>query len=101
MPKLLSRSKHEEFKSNSALQIKDQKERRAKSEEKNGALRNLVPAALFPAPASYEHCSCSPLFSCISCIVVFATIFGFSPFYPCCSHLCLDCMVFHLVCKAT
>ena len=100
MPNLLSRSKHEEFKSNSALQIKDQKERRAKSEEKNGALQNLVLAALFPAPASYEHCSCSPLFSSISRIVVFATIFGFSPFYPCCNHLCLDRMVFHLVCKA-
>ena len=35
MPKLLSRSKHEEFESNSALEIKDQKERRAKSEEKH------------------------------------------------------------------
>ena len=34
MPKLLSRSKHEEFKSNSALHIKDQKERKTKSEEK-------------------------------------------------------------------
>ena len=34
MPKLLSRSKHKEFKSNSALQIRDQKERREKSEEK-------------------------------------------------------------------
>ena len=100
MPKLLSRSKHEEFKSNSALQIKDQKERREKSEEKNRALQKLVLVALFPAPASCEHCSCSPLFSCISRIVVFATIFGFSPFYPCCNHLCLDSMVFHLVCKA-
>ena len=34
MPKLLSRSKHEEFESNSSLQIRYQKERRAKSEEK-------------------------------------------------------------------
>ena len=34
MPKLLSRSKHEEFESNSSLQIRSQKERRAKSEEK-------------------------------------------------------------------
>ena len=34
MPKLLSQSKYEELESNSALQIKDQKERRAKSEEK-------------------------------------------------------------------
>ena len=34
MPKLLSRSKHEEFESNSSLKIRSQKERRAKSEEK-------------------------------------------------------------------
>ena len=34
MPKLLSRSKHEEFESNSSLQIRSQKERREKSEEK-------------------------------------------------------------------
>ena len=31
MPKLLSRSKHEKFESNSALQIRDQKERRAEN----------------------------------------------------------------------
>ena len=34
MPKLLSRSKHEDFESNSSLQIISHKERRAKSEEK-------------------------------------------------------------------
>ena len=34
MPKLLSRSKHEEFKSNSALQIRYQKERRAENARK-------------------------------------------------------------------
>ena len=34
MPKLLSRSKHKEFESNSSLQIRSQKERRAKREEK-------------------------------------------------------------------
>ena len=33
MPKLLSRSKHEEFKSNLALQTRDEKERRAENEE--------------------------------------------------------------------
>ena len=101
MPKLLSRSKHEEFKSNSALHINDQKERRAKSEEKmehceiwflQHYSQPLHPASTVPA---------APLFSCISRIVVFATIFGFSTFYPCFNHLCLDCMVFHLVCKAT
>ena len=34
MPKLLSQSKHEEVESNSLLQIRSQKERRTKSEEK-------------------------------------------------------------------
>ena len=34
MPKLLSRSKHEEFESNSALQIRDQKERRVENAKK-------------------------------------------------------------------
>ena len=34
MPKLLSQSKHEEFKPNSALQIRDQKERRAENAKK-------------------------------------------------------------------
>ena len=34
MPKLLSQSKHEEFESNSALQIKDQKERRVENAKK-------------------------------------------------------------------
>ena len=34
MPKLLSRSKHEEFESSSELQIRDQKERRAENARK-------------------------------------------------------------------
>ena len=46
MPKLLSRSKQEEFKSNSALQIKDQKERRAKCEEKWSTVGVLLPLPL-------------------------------------------------------
>ena len=46
MPKLLSRSKHEEFESNSALQIKDQKERREENTRKLEHLRNLVPASI-------------------------------------------------------
>ena len=96
MPKLLSRSKHEEFKSNSTLQIKDQKERRAKCEE-NGALQECF---YHCHCASCEHCSCSPCSPAFHALVVFATIFGFSPFYPCYIQLCLDCMVFHLVCKA-
>ena len=92
MRKLLSRSKHEEFKSNSTLQIKDHKERRAKCEEKHHC-RKASPASTVP--------SCSPCFLAFHAFVLFVTVFCFSPFYPCCIHLCLDCMVFHFVCKAT
>ena len=99
MPKLLSRSKHEEFKLNSTLQIKYQKERRAKCEE-NWTLQESF---------SSVHCthlqrtvpSCSPCSPVFHAFVLFVIVFGFSPFYPCCNHLCLDCMVLHLVCKPT
>ena len=48
MPKLLSRSKHEEFESNSALQIGDQKERRAENAKKMEHCEIK------------SHCHCSP-----------------------------------------
>ena len=98
MPKLSSRSKHEEFKSNSALQIRDQKERKVenarkeehKVEKKREAvefcriakisqatefrrLRNCpFPATVHPA----DHCSLSYdlLF-----LDFFCYIFGFLP----------------------
>ena len=74
MPKLLSRSKHEEFKSNSALQIKDQKERRAKSEEKmehceiwflQHCSQPLHPASTVPAAP------CSPAFHALLFLLQF------------------------------
>ena len=46
MSKLLSRYKHEEFESNSALQIKDQKERRAEN-AKELELQEIWQAAKF------------------------------------------------------
>ena len=82
MPKLLSRSKHEEFKSNSTLQIKDQKERRAKCEEKHHC-RKASPASTVPPAAR----------SCFSRYTLFAFTFGFFPFYPCNS---LPILVFFL-----
>ena len=90
MPKLLSRSKHEEFESNSAFQIRNQEERIAENRG-NWFLRALCILRIVP-PA--------PCFPAVTRFCCFVTIFGFSPFYPCCNHLCLDCMVFHLVCKA-
>ena len=51
MPKLLSQSKHEEFKSNSTFHIKDQKEIRAKCEEKHHCRKN-IPACTVPASSA-------------------------------------------------
>ena len=45
--------------------------------------------------------SCSPCSHAFHAFVLFVIVFGFSPFYPCCNHLYFNCMVFHLVCKAT
>ena len=60
MPKLLSRSKHEEFESNSALQIRDEKERRVENAENLEHCRN----------ASYAYCSsCLPLFMSLAATV--------------------------------
>ena len=81
MPKLLSRSKHEEFESNSSLQIRSQKERRAKSEEKWSIAKF---ASCSTVHLSSEHCSsCSPCSPAFHAFVVFVAIFGFFPFYPC------------------
>ena len=49
MPKLLSRSKHEEFESNSALQIRDDKERRAENAENLELQEILVHTVHLPA----------------------------------------------------
>ena len=61
MPKLLSRSKYEEFESNSALHIRDQKEIRAENtrkmeQRKNFAgLQNLHPASTVHASSQTVH----------------------------------------------
>ena len=52
MPKLLSRSKHEEFKSNSALQTTDQKERREENAKKL-ELQEIWQAAKFSQVALF------------------------------------------------
>ena len=54
MPKLLSRSKHEEFESNSALQIRDQKERVAKNAKKL-ELQEIWQAAKFSQPMNFRR----------------------------------------------
>ena len=68
VPKLLSRSKHEEFESNSTLQTRDQKERRAENERKLELLRNYILHELFTALSTVHvsciHCSPILMLSC-------------------------------------
>ena len=62
MPNLLNRSKHEEFESNSALQIRNHKERRAEKAE-NPAVRRRVRKKFrstvrnFRTGAKFLHCA--------------------------------------------
>ena len=53
MSNLLNRSKHEEFKSNSTLQIRNQKERIA---EKAGKSSSLVEGCEIFALVKFSHC---------------------------------------------
>ena len=80
MPKLLSRSKHEEFESNSSLQIRSEKERRAKSEEKWSIVKfgscNTVHSSSTVHPTAIVLLHFMLFF-------VFVTVFGFLSFYPC------------------
>ena len=54
MPKLLSRSKHEEFELNSALKIRNQKERRAECME-IGARKKFGRAVKFSQPSDFRR----------------------------------------------
>ena len=81
MLKLLSRSKHKEFESDLALQIRDEKERRVENAE-NLELQE-IPKRTVHAPDTIHlaHCSsCCPflLFDVAPCL----HFFGFFPFYP-------------------
>ena len=78
MPKLLSRSKHEEFKSKSALQIKDQR-KDSRKQKKMEHYRNAFPTSTVH-PAS--HCSsCCPflLFTLCPVCICFWFFFQFTP----------------------
>ena len=59
MPKLLSRSGHEEFKSNSTLQIKDQKERRAENTKKMEHSKHFVGLRNFRNLQNFAGCEIS------------------------------------------
>ena len=88
MPKLLSQSKHEEFKSNSALQIRDQKERRAENARKLEP-QEILQAAKISQPAKIASCThCSPAYHCSPLLLfyAFACLLQFSVsslFIPC------------------
>ena len=95
MPNLSSQFKHEEPKLYSSLQIRPRRKEEKKVKKNTTAGKLLLRALCILR--TVPPVACSPAFHAL---VVFATIFGFSPFYPCCNNLYLDCMVFHLVCKA-
>ena len=59
MPKLLSRSKHKEFELNSALQIRNQKERRAENAWKLELAGNLVGLRNFRNLQNFAGCEFS------------------------------------------
>ena len=82
MPKLLSRSKHEEFESNSTLQIKDQKERRAENTKKMesgkfGSCSTVHPALFLPVACS---CFLTPQ--------IFVAFFFVSSYFNTCNSFC-------------
>ena len=77
MPILLSRSKHEEFKSNSTLQIKDQKERRAKCEEKHHC-RKASPGSTVPSSSTVPPTPV-PAFHATPCLLLLLVFFHFTP----------------------
>ena len=83
------------------LNIADQRSegKEEKNVKKNTTAGKLLLRALFLPPSTVHPAT--PYSPAFHAPFVFAIIFGFSPFYPGFSHLCLDCMVFHLVCKAT
>ena len=79
MLKLLSQSKHEEFESNPALQIIDEKERRAEN-EKNLELQE-IPTRTVHAPDTIHPSS--NILLLFHVFVIFVAIFRFFPFRPC------------------
>ena len=112
MPKLSSRSKHEEFESNSTLQIRDRKEKRAKNvrkeehkvEEKGKKwnfaglrkfrnLKNFAACEILQVTKFAAACHCLCLMRtvhpallnsyCPFEVLPFCSSFDFSPFCPC------------------
>ena len=83
MPKLLSRSKHEEFESNSSLQIRSQKERREKSEEK-WSIAKFGSCSTVPSSSTVPSCCPFLLFDASD----FCYIFFVSSYFNPCNSFC-------------
>ena len=82
MPKLLSRSKHEEFESNSALQIRYKKERRVENSRKVELQEFLhVEKLLMPATIHYATVHILALFSCYFTLLLFLLQFFVSSYF--------------------
>ena len=78
MPKLLSRSEHEEFESNSALQIRNQEERIVENRG-NWSTCKFGSYSTVPCSSTVPPTTCS----CFLRYALFAFAFGFFQFYPC------------------
>ena len=81
MPKLLSRSKHEEFESNSALQNTDQKERRAENTKKMELVKfgSCEHCSSYSTIHSSHHCSSCPFLPAAHFCFLFS--FWFSSYF--------------------
>ena len=85
MPKLLSRSKQEEFESNSALQIRDHKERKAKNTRKLDNLGNFQHARTVHVSCTVHYFSTVHL-AARSCFLTLCSVCIFL-FFPILSHV--------------
>ena len=86
MPKVLSQYKHEEFEPNLALQIRDQKERRAENGKKLEMQEIWQGAKFSQAPLfimrNFPPAHCSLLTHCSYCpfeVLLFVPLFDFFP----------------------
>ena len=86
MPKLLSQSKHEEFESNSAFHIRNEKEIRAENARKLEPTGNLATCefsqvAKSPPATVHNSCHCSP-FPALLPFSTLLSLFGLLPKLP-------------------
>ena len=97
MPNLLSRSKNEEFKSNSALQIRNQKERRAEEARKMKQCRRFWQAVKFRTLQKFcrvrNFLLCATVHPAFDILTFFCHFLFVSPICLHCNSACFDLLV--------